>query len=72
MKISLRPEQEQLIQALVESGQYASADEVVTAAIRSLFERNRLAVECAKLDPQEEKNLAEEGMAFELETWSEY
>ncbi len=72
MKISLPPEQAQLIQALVESGQYGSADEVVSTAIRSLFDRNRLAVECAKLNPQEEKNLAEEGMEFELEAWSKY
>lgn len=72
MKISLLPEQAQLVQALVESGQYANADEVVSTAIRSLFEQNRLAVECAKLDPQEEKDLAEEGMEFELEAWSEY
>jgi hypothetical protein len=35
-----------------------------------LFEHDRLAVECANLDPAEEQALAEEGMEFELETWS--
>ncbi|MCX6048947.1 MAG: ribbon-helix-helix domain-containing protein [Chloroflexi bacterium] len=34
--------------------------------------RTRLAAECAKLDPQEEQALAEEGMNMELTTWPEY
>lgn len=34
--------------------------------------RTRLATECAKLDPQEEQALAEEGMNMELTTWPEY
>lgn len=72
MNITLHLEQEQFVQALIESGQFANADEVVQAAIRSLFEQNRLAIECAKLNPQEEQAIAEEGMGFELETWSEY
>lgn len=72
MNITLRSEQEQIIQALIESGQFANVEEVVQAAIRSLFEQNRLAIECAKLDPQEEQAIAEEGMEFELETWNEY
>ncbi|MGC9196455.1 MAG: ribbon-helix-helix domain-containing protein [Syntrophobacteraceae bacterium] len=36
------------------------------------LERNRLARECAKLDPGAEKSLAEEGMEEELERWPEY
>jgi Arc/MetJ-type ribon-helix-helix transcriptional regulator len=32
----------------------------------------RLARECAKLDPVEEKALAEEGLAGELSEWPEY
>lgn len=72
MNITLQSEQEQFVQALIESGQFANAEEVVQAAIRSLFEQNRLAIECAKLDPQEEQAIAEQGMEFELETWSEY
>ncbi|MCW5853314.1 MAG: hypothetical protein KIT87_24820 [Anaerolineae bacterium] len=36
------------------------------------FKRQRLAEECAKLDPEAEKALAEEGMAVELEIWPEY
>jgi Arc/MetJ-type ribon-helix-helix transcriptional regulator len=34
--------------------------------------RTRLARECAKLDPREEKALAEEGIAGSLDTWPEY
>jgi hypothetical protein len=34
--------------------------------------RTRLAREAAKLDPAEERALAEEGMATELATWPEY
>jgi metal-responsive CopG/Arc/MetJ family transcriptional regulator len=36
------------------------------------LDRNRLARECAKLDPKFEQALAEEGMTQELETWPEY
>ncbi|MBE9013349.1 CopG family transcriptional regulator [Pseudanabaenaceae cyanobacterium LEGE 13415] len=72
MNITLQSEQEQFVQALIESGQFANAEEVIQTAIRSLFEQNRLAIECAKLDPQEEQAIAEEGMEFELETWGEY
>ncbi|HEX9022690.1 MAG TPA: ribbon-helix-helix domain-containing protein [Geobacteraceae bacterium] len=34
--------------------------------------RNRLARECAKLDPGFEKAMAEEGMEKELSEWPEY
>jgi metal-responsive CopG/Arc/MetJ family transcriptional regulator len=36
------------------------------------LERNRLARECAKLDPAAEKAMAEEGIGEELEQWPEY
>jgi len=36
------------------------------------LERNRLARECAKLDPAMEKAMAEGGMGEELEQWPEY
>ena len=36
------------------------------------LERIRLARECAKLDPEFEKSLAEEGMSEELSEWPEY
>ncbi len=36
------------------------------------LDKTRLVRECAKLDPEEEMSLAEEGMAAELESWPEY
>ncbi len=36
------------------------------------LERNRLARECAKLNPGAEQAMAEEGMEEELEQWPEY
>lgn len=36
------------------------------------LERSRLAAECAKLDPEFEKALAEEGMSEDLAAWPEY
>lgn len=36
------------------------------------LEHSRLARECAKLDPKEEKALADQGLASELEHWPKY
>ncbi len=36
------------------------------------LERSRLARECAKLEPELEKAMAEEGMSEELSEWPEY
>jgi metal-responsive CopG/Arc/MetJ family transcriptional regulator len=38
----------------------------------SRVEKSRLAQECAKLDPEFEQCLAEEGFSSELEEWPEY
>jgi Arc/MetJ-type ribon-helix-helix transcriptional regulator len=38
----------------------------------SLLRQTRFASECAKLDPQVEQQLAEEGMEGELTQWSIY
>ncbi|MBI5015253.1 MAG: ribbon-helix-helix protein, CopG family [Deltaproteobacteria bacterium] len=36
------------------------------------LERTRLARECAKLDPAEENDLAEESLVAEADSWPEY
>ncbi len=36
------------------------------------LEHSRLAKECAKLDPDFEKSMAEEGLSEELNEWPEY
>jgi hypothetical protein len=46
-------------------------EEVVAVKLARL-EKSRLAEECAKLDPNSEKALAEEGLPQDLEEWPEY
>ena len=36
------------------------------------LEKSRLAQECAKLDPDFEQSIAEEGFSTEMEEWPEY
>jgi len=36
------------------------------------LEKDKLTVECEKLDPQEEMKLAEEGLSLEKDHWPEY
>ena len=36
------------------------------------LEKSRLALECTKLDPNDEQFFAEEGMSSEMEEWPEY
>ena len=36
------------------------------------IEKSRLAQECAKLNPEFEQSIAEEGFSLELEEWPEY
>jgi len=36
------------------------------------LEKSRLAQECAKLDPNFEQSIAEEGFSTEMEEWPEY
>ena len=60
---------------LVQSRQFPSRSRALQEALRDKLdglERGRLARECAKLDKAEERELAEEGMAIELEQWPEY
>jgi metal-responsive CopG/Arc/MetJ family transcriptional regulator len=60
---------------LVAKQVFASRSQAVQVAVRekiARMKRRRLAEECAKLDPQSEKSLAEEGMAQELAQWPEY
>jgi antitoxin ParD1/3/4 len=42
MNVSLTPELEQFIQSQIESGKYASTDEVILAALRAFEERERI------------------------------
>ncbi len=60
---------------LVARRQFTNRSQAVEAAVAeklARLARTRLARECAELDPDEEKALAEEGMAGSTETWPEY
>jgi len=63
------------LDSLVKSRAFPSRSRLIQEAIREKLERldrSRLARECAKLDEQFEKSLAEEGMSEELSEWPEY
>ena len=60
---------------LVGREQFPNRSQAIEAAIAEKLDRlghTRLARECAKLDPREEKTLAEEGLGADLEVWPEY
>jgi len=60
---------------LVEQGVYPSRSRAIQDAVDerlARLTRDRLARECAKLDPEYEAALAEEGMGSEAEQWPEY
>lgn len=60
---------------LVRSTRYSSRSRAIEAAVAAQLdrlERRRLAEECAKLDPEAERSLAEEGLATDAAEWPEY
>jgi metal-responsive CopG/Arc/MetJ family transcriptional regulator len=60
---------------LVSKRRFANRSQAVEIAVAEKLERlakARLARECTKLDPEEERALAEEGLAGSSETWPEY
>ena len=63
------------LDSLVEQQVFPSRSKAIQEAISeklARMDRNRLARECAKLDPHAEQALAEEGMEAELESWPDY
>jgi metal-responsive CopG/Arc/MetJ family transcriptional regulator len=62
---------DQLVERAVFSNRSQAIQEAVEEKLARL-ERNRLARECAKLDPTFEKALAEEGMSEDAAEWPEY
>ena len=60
---------------LIARSRFPNRSQAIEAAVAEKLDRlrtGRLARECAKLDPQEEKALAEEGLGAELDAWPEY
>ena len=63
------------IDRLVRSGAYGNRSQAIEDAVVDKLDRiarTRLAAECAKLKPAEEKALAEEGLSEEISGWPEY
>ncbi len=60
---------------LVRERRFASRSQAIQDAVQEKLERltqGRLARECAKLDPESEQRLAEEGMSAEVDNWPKY
>jgi len=60
---------------LVKSNLFPNRSKAIQEAVAEKLmrlEKSRLAQECAKLDPDFEQSLAEEGFTSELEEWPEY
>ena len=60
---------------LVKRAVFQNRSQAIQVAVKEKLERlehSRLAQECAKLDPEFEKSLAEEGLSEELSGWPEY
>ncbi|MCG6956123.1 MAG: ribbon-helix-helix domain-containing protein [Gemmatimonadetes bacterium] len=63
------------LDALIAEQRFPNRSQAVEMALAEKLERlshARLAREAAKLDPVEEKALAEEGMGVEIAAWPEY
>ncbi len=63
------------VDRLVAEGRFPSRSQAIEAALAeklARLARTRLAEECAKLRPEEEKRVAEEGLGGSLDTWPEY
>lgn len=76
-KIAITLEAELLreVDALVRQRRFANRSQAVEMAVRSTLDRlqrTRLAEACNQLDPDEERALAEEGIAGELAEWPKY
>ncbi|HKP76827.1 MAG TPA: ribbon-helix-helix domain-containing protein [Longimicrobiaceae bacterium] len=63
------------VDALVRSHHFTNRSQAIEAAVAEQllrFRRTRLADACARLDPAEERALAEEGFAADVAVWPEY
>jgi Arc/MetJ-type ribon-helix-helix transcriptional regulator len=63
------------VDELVARREFRNRSQAIETALAEKLERarrTRLARECAKLDPEDEKALAEEGLAGSSDSWPEY
>ena len=76
-KVALTIDSELLerVDELVDRRRFRNRSQAIEAALADKLERlarTRLARESAKLDPREEKRLADEGLAEDFASWPEY
>jgi metal-responsive CopG/Arc/MetJ family transcriptional regulator len=76
-KIAITLENDTLkrLDMLVKSNVFPNRSKAIQQAVAeklTRMEKSRLAQECAKLDPDFEQSMAEEGFTSELEEWPEY
>lgn len=76
-KIAITLEQDLVseLDRLVQRHVYPNRSRAIQEAVREKVARlsiNRLAHECAKLDPKAEQAWAEEGLSKEIASWPEY
>ena len=76
-KVAVTLDQDSLsrLDRLVKQNVFPNRSQGIQIALEEKLERldgARLARECAKLDPETERALAEEGLAGDLERWPEY
>ena len=63
------------IDRLVAEKKFPSRSRAIQLAVQAQIDRldrRRLATECAKLDPEYEQRVAEQGASYDLESWPEY
>jgi len=73
--ITLEADTIRRIDRLVRESRYPNRSQAIEAAVNEMLRRisrNRLAEECAKLDPDEERALADLGLAADMAQWPEY
>ena len=73
--ITLESDMVKRIDMLVKSNLFPNRSKAIQEAVAEKLkqiEKSRLAQECAKLDPEYEKNMAEEGFSLETDEWPAY
>jgi metal-responsive CopG/Arc/MetJ family transcriptional regulator len=63
------------IDIFIKSNYFPNRSKAIQEAVAEKLirlEKSRLARECAKLDPEFEQSVAEEGFSAEMEIWPEY
>jgi metal-responsive CopG/Arc/MetJ family transcriptional regulator len=75
LAVTLDAELVRELDQLVAQHQFPNRSQAIEMAVAEKLQRlagTRLAQECAKLDPAEERSFAEEGLAGGRDTWPEY